>query len=238
MSHKNWAATGKITLQQFIVELERGGSNPIMSGVELKGDPSDGGSVKNVQTIMPKSLIQHAGIAVFKNDRLVGWLGEDSSKTINYALNEVDSTVGNITLAEGGTAAFTVIQAVSGIDINLNSEGEPEFILKLKVKANLTAVQSTLDLSKPSSIDMIQNKIEDQFNTLMTGNIKEVQKQYGSDIFGFGEALHRKHPKLWKKYRSAWDDRFKTAKVSVRSNVAILQVGSIIQPQRREVEKK
>ncbi|MGR5961558.1 Ger(x)C family spore germination C-terminal domain-containing protein [Bacillus paranthracis] len=28
--------------------------------------------------------------------------------------------------------------------------------------------------------------------------LKKVQKQYGTDIFGFGEAIHRKYPSEWK----------------------------------------
>lgn len=66
VSHKKWAATGKVTLQQFITELERGGSNPIMSGVQLQGEVQDAETTENVRSISPKALIEHAGIAVFK----------------------------------------------------------------------------------------------------------------------------------------------------------------------------
>ncbi|MRN56197.1 Ger(x)C family spore germination protein [Paenibacillus monticola] len=237
VAHKNWAATGKVTLQQFIIELERGGSNPVMSGVQLKDDVSEGGSIKNLQTITPKSLIQHAGIAVFQKDRLVGWLGEASSKSLNYVLNEVNSTTGNVT-CEGGTVAFLITKADSSIDIKLNPENEPEFTLNLKTEANLTAIQSTIDLSKTSSIENIRSRIEKKFIVNIKRDIKEVQEKYGSDIFGFGEALHRQYPDIWRSYRKRWEDRFRTVKISVRTSVTIRRIGSVIQPQKRELELK
>ncbi|WP_238652158.1 Ger(x)C family spore germination protein [Paenibacillus piscarius] len=238
VSHKHWAATGSITLQQFILELERGGSNPIMSGVRLKGDVTDGSSLKNVESIVPKSQIVQAGIAIFKKDRLVGWLNESSSKTLNYALNEVDSSNGNVTCPDGGKVGFIITRSESRIVPRLNSAGEPEFTLSIHAEADLTTVQSTLDLTKPANIMIVQAGIEDKFISNMEGNIQNVQQEYGSDIFGFGEALHRKYPRVWKKYRDEWDDYFKHVKVQIKSKVEIRRIGSIIQPQRREMERK
>lgn len=238
VSHKKWAATGKVTLQQFITELERGGSNPIMSGVQLYGDTDNGETAKNVQSISPKTLIQHAGIAVFKQDKLVGWLGEPLSKSVNYTLNEVDSTVGNVPRPDGGTAGFIVYRADTSMNIKLNDQGKPEFTVQLNVEANLTTVEGTLDLNKPSSIEGIEKNLEERFNHRMASDIREIQQKYNSDIFGFGEALHRKYPKLWKDYRHHWADTFKTVKIDVQSKVAIRRIGSVIQPLKRELEEK
>ncbi|WP_341348355.1 Ger(x)C family spore germination protein [Paenibacillus sp. FSL H3-0469] len=237
-SHKKWAATGKVTLQQFITELERGGSNPVMSGVQLNGDLQDGGSVNNVDSIRPKTLVQHAGIAVFKKDKLVGWLGESVSKTVNYVLDEVDSTVSNAPSPGGGLAGFILTGSDSTLDVRINAQGKPEFTVKLNMQANLTTIQGRLDMNNPASIEDLQKSIEQRFDLRLTQNIREVQQKYGTDIFGFGEALHRKYPRLWRTYREHWDDSFRTAKVNVRSNVVIQRIGSVIQPMKREMEEK
>ena len=238
VSHKKWAATGKVTLQQFITELERGGSNPVMSGVQLHGDLQNGETLKNVESINPKTLIQHAGIAVFKKDKLVGWLGEPLSKTLNYVVDEVDSTVGNIPSPGGGIAGFIVSREDSTLDIRLNDQGMPEFTVNLNIEADLSTVQGTLDLNKSSSIQEIEETLEQRFDLKMAQDIREVQQKYDSDIFGFGEALHRKYPHLWRDYREHWEDSFRTVKVNVHSKVAIRRIGSVIQPLKREMEEK
>ncbi|OMF90367.1 Ger(x)C family spore germination protein [Paenibacillus sp. FSL R7-0337] len=238
VSHKNWAATGKVTLQQFILELERGGSNPIMSGVRLNGDVSEGGTIKNIESIVPKTQIVQAGIAVFKKDRLVGWLNESSSKTLNYTLNEVDSSNGIVSCPDGGKVGFIITRSESRILPRLNSAGEPEFTLSIHAESDLTTVNGTLDLTKPANIALIETRIENKFINNMEGNIQSVQQDYSSDIFGFGEALHRKYPRVWKKYRDGWDDHFKHVKVRIACKLQIRRIGSIVQPQRREMELK
>ncbi|AIQ54451.1 Ger(x)C family spore germination protein [Paenibacillus sp. FSL R7-0331] len=238
VAHKNWAGTGKVTLQQFIVELERGGSNPIMSGIQLQGDTSEHGSVKNVQSVIPRSLIKQAGIAVFKKDKLIGWLGEAPSKTVNYVLNEVESTQGSITCPDGGVAGFIITNAKSRIKISLNQKDEPEFVIHLKAEANLTALNSRLDLSQTASIRELEQRLEAKFDNLMAANIRQVQEKYDSDIYGLGEELHRQYPKLWRSYRKHWDETFRTVKVSVQSDVAIRRIGSVVQPQQKEMEEK
>ncbi|MBT2289700.1 Ger(x)C family spore germination protein [Paenibacillus albidus] len=239
ISHKKWAATGKVTLQKFITELERSGSNPILSGVKRQGALSEEAkSVKNVQTVAPNTMLEHAGIAVFKRDRLVGWLEEPSGKTVNYVLNDVASTIGNLSCSEGGTIGFTVYGVNSSIDVRLDADGKPEFKVNLALEANLNAVQCTIDLNQPSTIETITTRLEDEYNRNLTRNIRDIQHQYGSDIFGFGEALHRKYPSLWKEYRQHWEDSFKTVKIGVRSKVAIRRIGSVVQPVKRRMDTR
>lgn len=124
------------------------------------------------------------------------------------------------------------------MDIKLNDQAKPEFTVQLNIEANLTTVEGTLDLNKPSSIEGIEKNLEKRFDDRMASDIREIQQKYNSDIFGFGEALHRKYPKLWKDYRDHWADTFKTVKIDVHSKVAVRRIGSVIQPLQRELEEK
>lgn len=237
VSHDRWAATGKVTLQKFIIELKRDGSAPVISGVQLKGKQDQGKTVHNIQKINPDTLLQHAGLAVFKKDRLVGWLEEPPSKAVNYVLNEVDSTEGFVECPGEGVVGFQVNRTASLIQVSLNAKGMPEFNVKLKVEADLSTVQCSLNLSLPSSVVDIEKRIEDKFNSNISKYIKSIQVQYGSDVFGFGEALHRQYPKLWKKYRDNWGESFKKMKTHVDTTVAVRRIGSIIQPVDREADE-
>lgn len=237
ISQKRWAATGKITLQMFITELKRDGSDPVLSGVQLRGSVQQGRNVENVKKIQPDTMIQHAGLAVFKRDRLVGWLDESRSKGVNYILNRVVTTVGDIECAGGGVAAYEIHRADSTTHAHLNEKGEPEFRLEMEIEANLSAVECAMKLDSPDVITDLEKRIEDRFNTNIAKHIRYVQSEYGADVFGFGEALHRQHPKVWKKYRDNWDERFRTVQIQVNANVAIRRIGSIVQPINEEVDE-
>ncbi|MGO4790508.1 Ger(x)C family spore germination protein [Paenibacillus sp. 2KB_20] len=237
ISEKKWAATGKVTIQQFVTELKRNGSDPVLSGVQLSGSLAEGQSMENVKKINPSTLLQHTGLGVFKGDRLVGWLGEPPSKTVNYVLNKVDTTAGYISCPDSGIVGFTVNRADTTLDVALNAEGIPEFSAELEIEADVNAVQCQIDISQPAVIDELEKDIEDKYNANIRKHIGLVQQRYGSDVFGFGEVLHRKYPDVWKKYRNHWGKSFKTMSIRVDADVAIRRIGSIIQPLNREVDE-
>ncbi len=236
-SQRNWAATGKITLQHFVTELKRDGSNPVISGVKLHGRLEQGESINNVKKITPDTLLQHAGLGVFKDDRLVGWLGEPSSKTVNYVLNQVDSTAGFVSCPVEGIAGFQVRRAESRMKASVQRDSVPHFHVLMEVEADLNTVQCSIDLTSPAVIADMEKRIEEKYSSNLLKHITYVQKSFGSDVFGFGEVLHRQYPKLWKKYRDNWQNLFKEAKISVSTHVDIRRIGSIIQPLDKELKE-
>jgi spore germination protein KC len=240
VSHKNWAATGMITLQQYITELERAGSNPILSGVRVIGSQAVGYSSSNLKKINPDAQLQHAGIAVFKKDKLVGWLEESKSKTVNYILNEVSTTIGHVPCpgSEKEVVGIEIFSSDTKMDVKLDQQGKPQFTAHIHVETNLNAVQCAIDLSKSKNIDYIQNQLKEKLEGVIGNNIRDVQAKYGADIFGFGEVLHREYPKVWAKYRNHWESHFKTMSIQIKASVAVRHIGSIIQPVRREIDQR
>ncbi|ANA82410.1 Ger(x)C family spore germination protein [Paenibacillus glucanolyticus] len=238
ISEKKWAATGKVTLQQFVNELKQSGSDPILSGVQLNGSSAEGQSVENVKKISPSTLLQHAGLGVFKGDRLVGWLGEPPSKTVNYVLNRVESTAGYVSCPSGGIVGFTVNRADTSLDVMLSAENIPRFSVKMEIEADINSVQCPININQPSAIEALERSIEDKYNENIEKHVKDVQQRYGADIFALGEVLHRKYPQVWKTYRSHWGESFQSMSIDVHSHVAIRRIGSIIQPLNQEVDEK
>lgn len=238
LSEKKWAVTSRVTLQQFITQMERQGSNPVLPGVQVVGNKEKGESPDNKKRVVPITLLKHVGLAVFNRDRLVGWLGEPLSKSTNYALNEVNTTSGHIEGPEGGIVGFEVRGTKSDIKVNLGEDNIPEFTVRMTMETDLNSVQSAVDLQKSETVEWINRKIEQKVDSYVTRDLRIIQEKYGTDVFGFGEALHRKYPKLWKKLRDHWDEQFKQCKITVKSKVAVRRIGSIVQPVKREMNEQ
>lgn len=240
VSDKKWAATGRITLQHFITVMDRGGSNPVLSGVRVNGDKKKGRSNELLKNVRPETLLLHEGLAVFKKDKLVGWLGENDSKTVNYLLNDVSGTIGQVPCPQGhqGFVSVGILSSKSKIDAYTGAEGEPAFNVRMSLEANVDAIQCNLDMADPATITAIEAMLEKQARNYTSRNIREVQNKFGSDIYGFGEALHRQEPKVWASYKANWDDYFKNAKVDVEVAVAVRKIGSIVQPLKKDMENR
>lgn len=238
LSEKKWAVTGKVTLQQFVTQMERQGSNPVLPGVQVVGDEKVGESQANRDRVVPVTLLKHIGLAVFNRDRLVGWLGEPLSKSTNYALNQVNTTSGYVESEEGGIVGFEVRRTEGEIKVSMGPDDIPEFTVQLMMEADLNAVQSMVDLRKSETIDKINRQIEHKLDSYITKDLRTIQEKYGTDIFGFGEAFHRKYPKRWRSIRNQWDEHFRKSKITVKSKVAIRRIGSIVQPVKREMNEQ
>lgn len=238
IAHDSWATTGKVTLQRFITEFKRDGSQPVLSAVRVKGKIEEGQSLDNTNKAQPDTLMQHIGLAVFQQDRLVGWLDEAASKSVNYILNQVGVTEGYVDDPEGGRVGFRVNRSHCDLTVHLQPNGLPAFRAKLDLEMDLSTVPGNVDLSSAEDIARIEGRIENKYNANTGKYIHYVQTEYGTDIFGFGEVLHREYPQTWKKLREDWPAYFKQVDVQVESDATVRKIGSITQPIERTVETR
>lgn len=55
--------------------------------------------------------------------------------------------------------------------------------------------------------------------------LKKTQQVYKVDIFGLGEAVHRKYPNEWKELKSEWSDSFPEVQVDIQVKSVINHTG-------------
>lgn len=111
------------------------------------------------------------------------------------------------------------------IDINVTSEG------------SIGEVECTIDLSKPEKIEELNKRYAKDIKDKIEGSIKTLQEKYQSDIFGFGEEIHRTDPKAWKRLEGNWDQEFANLDVNVTVNAKIRNLGTISESFQKEIEE-
>lgn len=55
--------------------------------------------------------------------------------------------------------------------------------------------------------------------------LEKAQKEWGVDIFGFGKAVHRKYPQVWKKLQSNWRELLSEVNVEIKVKAKIRSSG-------------
>ena len=68
----------------------------------------------------------------------------------------------------------------------------------------------------------------------MEDSINAAQEEFGSDIFGFGNVIHRKNPSYWKTVEKEWDEEFKELNVEIQVKSEIRRKGNSTQPITKE----
>ena len=104
--------TSKMTLNELLIAVETKGMSAFMTGIEIVGDSSNTNE-KNHQEISPSSNLQYSGTALFKEDRMVGWLDENGDEALNYVHDSIKWAAGPSALSGQRTATFGGICSIS-----------------------------------------------------------------------------------------------------------------------------
>ncbi|MWC27163.1 Ger(x)C family spore germination protein [Paenibacillus sp. MMS18-CY102] len=224
-SERSWAPTSAITLDELIDDIVSSGKQPAVTGLRIKGSQTAGESKENVNEIASSTQLIYNGLAVFKKDKLLGWLNEEESKAYNYIQDNVDSTVGVVYCPNGGNAALEVMRSDTKVKGKLE-DGKPFIDISVRMRANVGEVRCSIDLSKEASIKQLEQNGNRKVQRFIEQAIATVQNKYKVDIFGFGEVMHREQPKYWKAVRDDWDAQFQKLAYRVNVDIRIRYLGT------------
>lgn len=226
-SESAWASASGMTIDDLIADLTSEGKEAVLTGILVLGDKEIGATKQNVESITPSARIHLDEIAVFKNDTLVGWLTDRQSRGYNKITNSVKTTVSTISCPEEGKASIEVIKFNTEVKGKVKN-GKPEIDIKMQVNMNLGAVECKIDLTKPETIVELEKIYEKELKEVIEETLEVAQKQYGIDIFGFGDAIHRSNPKEWKKIKDQWDEEFfPELAVNIKVDAKLQQMGTV-----------
>ncbi|MCP1310889.1 Ger(x)C family spore germination protein [Paenibacillus tyrfis] len=175
--------------------------------------------VKIIRDQAGKQSYYLAGSAAFRKDTLATYLTPIQTRGVLWVLGKVKSGIivakcpGTSGDAPENRVSFEVFKAKSDIKAE---KREGRFLLKVTIEesgnlAEASCSHNEIDPKPMHTWEAIKKeKIE--------AEIKEAiakAKEAKTDVFGFGEVIHRAYPQDWKKISKQWDDMFPTLNVQV-----------------------
>ncbi len=213
-SEKAWAPTKAVKIMELTGKLVSDGVNPVLSAVEIVQEEDKSDSIDILKKSVTSKL-KFFGLCAFKKDKFVGYLTENDSKGFNYITGNVKNTVGFVELDEKNKITFEVIEAKSKTKAYI-LKGKPAVNVSIKLTVNIAAeVGKKYDVSTEKNMEKLNSLIEEKIKKNCEHSIKNTQENLQTDIFGFGEDIHRAYPKLWKKIKKDWNNEFVNLPVSV-----------------------
>ncbi len=221
-SEDAWAPTKSVKIVELVNSLVADGMNPVLSSVELVGQkekPNSSDALKDSDV----GKIKISSLCIFKRDKLVGYLNEDESKGYNYVTGHVKNTIGFVHLNKKSKITFETIDAKSKITAYMKN-GKPAINVEIKLVVNIAGETGRFDVSTEANSEKIGRLIAEKNNKLCKSAIIKA-KEMGSDIFGFGEEVHRTYPKLWKKIKKDWNNEFTKVPVKITVQTRVNGLG-------------
>lgn len=173
-----------------------------------------------------------AGVAAFKGDKFVGWLDEQASLGLGFITGK---NLRAYKVSETSDQAdpkdiiyYRLVQSKGNIKVHINKE-KPDFQVDVKVVADLRKYYSNKGSGflTPKEVKVMEKKLADSIRSDMEAALRRGQKELKSDIFGFGFALFRENPKLWRtKYEQKWSNVFPSIPVRINVAAKIINTGT------------
>ncbi|MCD7035174.1 Ger(x)C family spore germination protein [Metabacillus sp. GX 13764] len=217
-----------VTLIQFIQEEEYLDSFPLVSGIQLKGDPMAAGTKDNIDQTMPiKPTIE--GLAVFSHDgKLLTWLNPEEAKYTLMINGDLKRTT--ISYPCGSSEnIYRVLVSKSRMSADFK-DGKPILTASVKVSGELSMITcETKELSK--HWNKMEVNIAGYVEKEMAKTIAAAQDK-GIDPFGFNEKIASKDLAHWNKIKDSWPELFKKAEVRTKAKIELFRSGLMLDPKQ------
>ncbi|MDD4315922.1 MAG: Ger(x)C family spore germination protein [Clostridia bacterium] len=197
----------------FCVDYYTEGQQCVTGVVEVKPNPVS--LEEAAEDDKPKKYyMSFEGLAVFKEDKLVGYLdGEDTMSYKLLADKAKDSPMA--VSVEGEDLSIVLRKSSSKIKTSMK-DGKPIVEITLTNMVMISQNNTKYCVSDKDELKIVEEAMNKDLSQRLKKSITKVQTEYKSDIYGFGKHLHMQQPKEWKKVKDAWDDEyFPKAEVTV-----------------------
>jgi spore germination protein KC len=226
-------------LQDIITNQASAGNAPTIRAFEFIDTLQDEG----VSAFLPAGhLTENCGIntgiiegsAIFKSDKLVGYLNPEDTKTLLFITNKFQK--GLLTLKENTPAngmdnvTFEVLRSKTKIKPVLSQKN---VTMKIDISMNV-AIAELATTKNYVEDDKLRNKLvkdeEEKLKASVLELISKVQSACNSDVFGFGKHIKASMPGLWKSSIKNNKNYLKDLKYDINVKITIKNSALTLKP--------
>ncbi|NBD25497.1 Ger(x)C family spore germination protein [Paenibacillus glycinis] len=227
--HKAVGGTTGTTYLDYLMASSAEGESPTLPVVDI------------VKGSSPQKTIRFYGRAIFNRDyRLVGYLNFVEGAYRQWILHKISylDLVEEVPGA-GGSVGVVISRFGSKVKSSVTPDHKVKMRIELSGAGQIVENHTNLDFRELKNLTLAQNAVNRQTSEHVSAMIGKVQKQYGTDVFGFVQTLNRQHPSEWKRLKGQWEHIFPGIEVTVNVNVNLKYFGLVGPPlQFRESEIK
>ena len=215
-------------IERMLSNQSAAGNAPVVKAYELMGTLEDTGIsvalpalhlIKNTD----KKTAELDGTAVFKSDKLIGFLSPDETKAFLFITNKIHG--GLATLKEPSSSktdniSLEIFKSKTKLKPRFSDE-KLTMNIDIVTEVAIAEVQTSEDYITEKR-DALKSDAEKKFKALLETVIKKAQNEFDSDIFGFGKIIKAELPSVWRKSQQKGTNLFKELAFDIHVEIKIL----------------
>ncbi len=210
----------KATSQSTVVNLLEFNNNLISKTTE----PTCG--VIEVNKKNGNKVVEMYGTAVFKGEKLVDYLDDVETRGFLWIKSDVKSGIIVIpSTEENEKISVEIIKEKTKIKTEIK-ENNIEFTIRIEGDYNVGEFVSDKKINNSETLELIREGVEKVIILEIKSALNKA-KDLNTDIFGFGEKVHKKYPKEWSSIEEQWNMLFQDIKVKYEFQTNIHGAGTV-----------
>ena len=197
---------------QFVGALKNSTLDPIASivSVEMQND---------------EEILAANGTAVFKDDKLAGFIDTNSTRGALIINNRLNGGTEVIDVESVGKVSYSLEKSKSKVKFKLEN-GKPVYNIIIKINTNIYEIERDIKTQLPdNAFNLMEEALISRIKTITSQAIYKSIFEYNSDIFGFGQIALKSDKEYFRTVENNWDQAMKEAKYNIDVSVKIDDTG-------------
>jgi len=197
----------------------------ILPSIETVNYNESATTTQNTEKTKIESIYKLGNLAIFKNNKLLGYLTKDESITYNVIKNKTKDI---LITTECEKNKYMTVEATN-IKSDISTKNK-EINIKVDMTGNINETMCNIKLNNEKNIKKIEKDLKKYIEEQITTNINNIRKTYNSDIFGFLDLIYKKDYNTYKKIKNNWYDKeYKDIKINVKASINIIGKGNVLE---------
>lgn len=223
---KFYGMTTKVTFEDLLNSYLNQRTNIVLPSVEVIGNTKKGEGEDNIKQSIPDATIQIKPLAIFKEDKMVGYLTEEESRVYNYVQNNIQNTIVTTSCSENGKFTTELISTKTKLKPDIQNK---KVNIQVKATASIKEINCNMDLLDAKSIQILEDKINAEIEKAITEDVAKIIQTYETDIFGFEELFYKDNPTVYKNLKEKYgNELIENIQIEVTSKVQLQTKGNIV----------
>lgn len=223
----NKGTTPAVSFDEALSYMYNDGVELSLPTVEIVGPKKKSDETDSISKIDPETALVFNSVAVFKKNKLIGYLNEDDSLGFSIITGKVGSSVISFPCdSNGNYASLEIIKMKSGAKV-VHEENQIKSTISIDTRASLSEINCPIDLTDSKEYSKVEAMANKRIEQIVEHSLNTIQKDLKSDVFGFGDQLFRTDYSYWKQIKGDWEELFPEVETSIKSKVSLFTKGSI-----------
>lgn len=177
----------------------------------------DSNKVNEISTIILE------GAAVFKKNKMIGWLSHEEARGLAWVLNNTKNTI--VTVNDYSLENSKVSLETRKVKSKITSEivkGIPNITIKITGRGNIVEQDGFSKLSAIEFQKQIESSLNEEIKDEINTGVYKVQRDYESDVLGLAQIVKAQNSHAWKGgIKDKWKEIFPNIPINIDVDIDI-----------------